>query len=645
LVFTIIYNFACYRERIEEVIKVDENIFTTKELVDLNAERYPDTPFLHFYDEIVTYRDLAEKTDAFANYLLERGVKRGDIVSYMMGNTPYYFYTLLGAQKIGAIGGPISCWWQAKEVEFLVNDSKPRILVMDSEYASIVSAVKERMPSVRSIVINSPDSMELDYHHEYLPEIIEAYPKKLQHDDPPSLEDTASIMYTSGTTGTPKGVMLTHRGIVFGAYTKTEPFGIKQGDVVLCVLPLFHSGGLNDLAFPCIYRGATIVLRRNFSATEFWDCVERYRVNAFYIVPTMWNILLRAPESSTVDTSSLRFGLSGAAPIPPEQLEECERRFHIPIIEAYGTTENTGGITANRLDSRRVGSIGSALPGIEVRIFDDDGRELPVGEIGEIVARGDTVMKGYFNNPDATAETIKDGWLHTGDVGYVDGDGFFFIVDRKKEMIIRGGVNIYPKELENIIAIHPRVDSVAVIPESHDKYGQVAKACIVLKRGETTTEEEMRQYCEENMAQYKVPEYILFRESLPMNAVGKVMKKELRRELEEEETAEPVPVAHFFEEMPDRFIPEKSVGVEATISYNITGKGGGKWTITIKDGTMKVSDGILKDPRVYLVARDKDYHDIVTGKLDGVTAVVTGKMKIEGDVGFMAQLREMMKPL
>ncbi len=622
-----------------------DEIITTGELVSLNAQRYTDTPFLNFYDEIVTYRDLDERSNAFARYLLEKGVKKGDIVSYMMGNTPFYFYTLLGAQKIGAIGGPISCWWQADEVSFLVNDSRPKILVMDPEYAHIISEIEDKMPSVSAVIINSPSPMDLDYEHDYLPEIVQRSSTQLKLDDPPSLDDVASIMYTSGTTGTPKGVMLTHRGIVFGASVKTEPFDIKSGETVLCVLPLFHSGGLNDLAFPCMYRGASIVLRRNFSATEFWECVEKYRVNAFYIVPTMWNILLKAPESKTVNTSSLRFGLSGAAPIPPEQLDECERRFHIPIVEAYGSTENTGGITANRLDKRKVGSIGFEFPGMEVSICDDEDRELPAGEIGEIVVSGSAVMKGYFNNPDATAETIKNGWLHTGDVGYRDDDGFFFIVDRKKEMIIRGGVNIYPKELENVIAVHPKVDSVAIIPESDEKYGQVAKACIVLKRGEAATEDEIREYCEKNMASYKVPAYIVFRESLPSNAVGKVIKKELVRELEEEETAEPVPVAHFFEGMPARFIPEKAEGVDASVSYNITGKGGGKWTVTIRDGKMTLSEGILKEPRVYLVARDRDYHDIVTGKLDGVTAVVTGKMQIEGDVGFMAQLREMMKPL
>jgi long-chain acyl-CoA synthetase len=624
---------------------MEENITTTKELVNVNARRYPEVAFLNFYDEVVSYKELDERTDAFANYLLAKGIKKGDIVSYMMGNSPNYFYVLLGAQKIGAIGGPISCWWQAREVEFLANDSRPKVLVMDPEYAQIISDIKDNIPSVKHIVINSGAQMDLDYPHEYLPDILESYAGELKVEDLPAEGDNASIMYTSGTTGTPKGVLLTHRNIIFGAKIKTDHVAIKHGEKALCVLPLFHSGGLNDLAYPCMYRGLTIALRRNFSASEFWECVERYKINAFYIVPTMWNILLRAPESSTVDTSSMRFGLSGAAPIPPEQLRECEERFHVPIVEAYGSTENTGGITANQLDKRKDGSIGTAFAEIEVKIFDEDEKELSPGELGEIVVKGDTVMKGYYKNPDMTAETIKDGWLHTGDVGYVDDDGFFFIVDRKKDMIIRGGVNVYPKEIENVIAVHPKVAAVAVIPEPHDKYGQVAKACIVIKRGEDVSAQEIREYCESSLAGYKVPEHIMFRESLPTNAVGKVVKKDLINELEEEKTAEPVPVAHFFEGMPERFIPEKAQGVDATVSYNITGKGGGKWTITIKDSRMTLSEEVLREPTAYVVAKDRDYHDIMTGKLDGITAVMTGKMKIEGDVMFMAKLREMMKPL
>ena len=626
---------------------MSENKNTTPELVRSNAKRYPDSTFLHFYDRTITYKDLDEKTDAFADYLLKQGVEKGDIVSFQMGNSPEFFYVNLGAQKIGAVSGPISCWWQAPEVSYLVDDSKPKVLVVDPEYTGILSELKDRMPSVRSVLVNSetPMDIDLDFPHDYLPRVLEDVPKDLVGMDEPSPEDPAAIMYTSGTTGNPKGVLLTHRGITFGAQIKSAPFPVGPGDRVLCVLPLFHSGGLNDLAFPSIYAGSTIVLRRNFSATEFWDCVEKYKINAFYIVPTMWNILLRAEESKTVDTSSLRFGLSGAAPIPPEQLRECEERFNIVIIEAYGSTENTGGITANRLDARKDGSIGFGFDGIEVKVLDDGGKEVPTGEIGEICVKGDTVMSGYYHNPEATRETIRDGWLLTGDVGFVDEEGFFFLVDRRKEMIIRGGVNVYPKEIENVISNHPRVDIVAVIPQSHDKYGQVARACIVPVRGEVLSEDEIREFCKKNLAEYKIPETFEFLESIPTTAVGKVAKKELIKQLEQEETAEPVPVAHFFTDMPERFIPEKAEGAEASVSYNITGKGGGKWTIFIKDQKMTLEEGVLKKPTVYIVARDRDYHDIMTGKLDGVTAVMTGKMKIEGDVGFMGKLREMMKPV
>ena len=620
-------------------------IFTTYDLLKQNAKEFPDIPFLNFYDEIVTYRDLDRKTDIFGGYLQKNGIGKGDIVSFMMGNTPHFFYTLLGVQKIGAVAGPISCWWQADEVEFLVNDCRPRVLVVDPEYALIVAAIRDKIPSVEKIIINSSSPLDLGFPHDYLPEILMTDVQQPDLSDPPAPEDVASLMYTSGTTGRPKGVMLTHRGIVFGAEIKTKHIPIKAGEKILCVLPLFHSGGLNDLAFPTMYSAATMILRRNFSATEFWECVGKYQVNGFYIVPTMWNILLRTPEADTVDTSSLRIGVSGAAPIPPEQLDECEQRFHLPILEAYGSTENTGGITANMEGKRKYGSIGTAFDGIEVCIFDEQGRSLDAGKIGEIVVRGDTVMKGYFNNPQATAETIKDGWLYTGDVGYLDQEGFLFIVDRKKDMIIRGGVNVYPKEIENIIATHPAVDSVAVIAESHDKYGQVAKACIVVKRGEACTEAEIREFCKDKMADYKIPEYYLFRPSLPSNAVGKVLKKDLAVEIEAEKTAEPVYVAHFFEGMPERFIPEKARGVNATVSYHITGKGGGQWTITIQDGEMKLTEEVLKTPTVFMVARDSAYHDIVTGRLDGITAVVTGKLKIEGDVNFMPQFREMFAPL
>ncbi len=620
-------------------------IRTVKDLITRNAAERGDIPFLEFYDEVVTYRDLDERSDAFARYLLSKGIGKGDIVAFMMANSPSFFYVLLGAQKIGAIAGPVSCWWQDKELQHLVDDAEPPMLIVDDEFAPIVSKIKDTMASVKTIVVNSTLKLNLDFEHEHLPAVLATHAGKLEHDDPPAPEDVATAMYTSGTTGKPKGVLHTHRNILSATHSKVQIAPIEPGDRSLCVLPLFHSGGLNDLAYPCMYRAVTIVLRKDFSASEFWECVERYKVNGFYIVPTMWNILLRVPEASSVDTSTLRFGLSGAAPIPPEQLEECERRFNVPILEAYGSTENTGGITANTFDARKFGSIGKALPDMDVRIFDEQDKEVAPGEIGEIVTRGEAVMKGYHKAEEATAETIKDGWLHTGDMGYVDDEGFFFIVDRKKELIIRGGVNVYPKELETVIAAHPAVEEVAVIPEAHDKYGQVAKACVVLEPGKSLTEEDLRAYCASELAPYKVPEKFLFLDRLPRNAIGKVIKKELIREIAEEATGEAVPVAHLFEGMVARFIPKKAKGVDAVVSYHITGGGGGDWTLAIRDGQISVTEGLAKDPRCYVVARDRDYHDITLGKMSGITAVITGKLVIKGDTGFMRKLRKMFKPV
>jgi putative sterol carrier protein len=254
-------------------------------------------------------------------------------------------------------------------------------------------------------------------------------------------------------------------------------------------------------------------------------------------------------------------------------------------------------------------------------------------------------MTGYHNQPEETSTTLVEGWLRTGDIGYLDGDGFLFLIDRKKEVIIRGGVNVYPKEIENCLASHPSVALAAVIPRADDKYGQVAHACVVLRREATTTEKDLLRLCQRELADYKVPAEISIRERLPTSPVGKVIKKELLRELAEETSADAVPVAHLFDSMIDRFIPEKAAGIEAVVSYRITGGGGGEWTVAIRDGTIGLSRGLADDPRVLVTARDCDYHDVTTGKIDGITAVMTGKLQLEGDMAFMAELRQLFTPI
>jgi len=617
---------------------------TTGALVSRGAERHADVPSLIFYDETVSYRDLDQRSDAMAAFLVSAGVGKGDRVAFMMGNSPAFFTVMIGTQKVGAIAVPVSCWWQAPEVRYLIGDCEPALLVVDADHAPLAQQIAGDIPSVREILVHGAAADDSAPGFRTLVEAVEPAGQP-RISDPPGPGDLAAVMYTSGTTGEPKGVELTHRGIVTGARLKTASVAVQTGERALCVLPLFHSGGLNDLAFPTLYAGGTIVLRKSFSASEFWECVERYRVNAFYIVPTMWNILLRAPDAADRDTGSLRFGVSGAAPIPPEQLDECERRFGVPILEGYGQTETSGGITVNRLDRRKAGSVGVPLPEIEVEIRGEDDAPVPLGQPGEIVVRGDTVMRGYRGATDATEATLAGGWLRTGDIGYTDEEGFLYLVDRKKDLIIRGGVNVYPQEIENVIGSHRAVDQVAVIPQPHDKYGQVAHAYVALRRGEDLGADGLLDYCRERLAGYKVPHAVTFRESLPVTAVGKVLKKEILRQVEQDQTAEAVDVAPLFQSMAERFLPEKAGDTEAVVSYQITGAGGGEWTVTIAGARLTLAEGLADSPRVLVVARDRDYHDIMTGELDGITAMMTGRLRLEGDMSFMAELRQMMRPV
>ena len=618
---------------------------TLRDMLKANAEKLGDHPCIKFYDQTITYRQLDERSNQVANFLMENGVKKGDIVSIMVGNSPEYLYLVFGASKTGAIAGPVNNWWLEKEVDHLVHDSEPVMMAFEDRFMFIADALKDDMPSVRQI-ISVGEPKDSDIETTGIGDILAEYPTAITEEPALSGDDPALIAYTSGTTGFPKGALLSHGGLVFASGSKQKLVDLEPRYVVLCVLPLFFTGGFADLALPCLYSGATIILRRQFSATEFWPLVEEYKINGFYIVPTMWTILLYMPEASQVDTSSLEMAISGAAPIPEQELKECEERFNIPILEGYGLTENSGGCLANTLDLAKVGSVGTPMQGMEVTIFDEEDNELPPGEVGEIVTRSKAVMKGYYKRPEESAETLRGGWLHTGDIGYRDEDDYFYIVDRKKEMIIKGGINIFPKELENVIYNHPKVMKAAVIGMPDEKFGEVPVAVVMLTPGESATEEEILGFCRDNMADYKIPSQVMFRELIPTNPAGKVLKREMLKQIEEDEkgTGEEVPVAPLFEGMAERFLPDKAGGFEAVISYEIMGAGGGQWTVRIKDQDFILEEGLAEDRDALLKARAGDYYNVTTGKIDGVTAVATGRMRIDGNVMLVAQLREMFKP-
>lgn len=340
----------------------------------------------------------------------------------------------------------------------------------------------------------------------------------------------AVLLYTSGTTGRPKGVTLTHRNFAQQCLNVSKVLPLTESDTIVLVLPLFHVYGLSNGLISGIYFGTKMTLVPQYSPAKLLEAVETTKATVLIAVPTMYMHVLQAARTrKTSIPKSLRLCVSGGAPLPLTTLREFEEAFQTRIAEGYGLTETTSSVCLNKSgEAFKPGSIGPAAEGVEMRVVDDNGKEVPDGEEGEIVIRSGVVTPGYWNNPEATAETIRDGWLHTGDLGYRDSDGFFFITDRKKDLIIRGGFNISPREIEELLFSHPKVRDAAVIAVQDKREREAVKAFVVMEDGETATEREILDYCSENLAEYKVPKIVEFRDSLPKSATGKILRKELR---------------------------------------------------------------------------------------------------------------------
>jgi long-chain acyl-CoA synthetase len=491
------------------------------------AEEFGDEIFLAFNDDEISFGDFNLKVNKFANALIGMGIGKGDIVCVYANNSPDALAAYFGIVKIGAVGGPVNSWWQPQEIKYLLNDSKAVAAVVESCYISNIEEILSECPGLKTIIeLGDDPKPEYPSFQKLIDEAPETVP-----DVPIDIEDEAFIFYTSGTTGNPKGVLLTHHNALHAIASLEGGLQQERGvEVALIFLPIFHVNAM----FSCIAgfnNCVKIVLRQGFSASEFWEIVERYRVTYWSAVPAVYNILLQMPETAEGrDLSSVKFGICGAAPMPVKTFENFEKIFGVKIIEGYGLTEGTVASSLNPVKGKRkIGSIGKPLPGQQIKIMDDDGNELPIGEVGEICVGGGNVMKGYLGKPEANAETLRDGWLRTGDMGYEDDEGYFFIVDRKKEMIIRGGENIYPKEIDNLLFSHPKILEAAVVGAPDEIMGEEVKAFVVTKPGETMTEEEVREFCKENLASFKVPRYVEFIDELPKNMLGKTLKKQLKQ--------------------------------------------------------------------------------------------------------------------
>ena len=499
------------------------------EVLARTARRYPDKLALVFEDERRTFAELDQRVNRLANALVARGVGRGDKVAILMQNHLEVVESYLACAKSGAWAVPLNFRLAPPEIAYIVENSESRGVISDEPLAEAGAAAAAGLRFHITSAPHCPDGAE-GYEA-----VLAAAPA----DEPDVLveeADVAFLMYTSGTTGLPKGAMLTHRNLVANTVHWIIETQATSDDVWLSGTPLFHVGALSGV-LPFLYLGATDVILPvgSFDPAYALGRMRDLKVTMCYFVPSQWQLICQSPAARSIDTSALRMAMWGAAPATRETLELLTSTFpNVGIFAAFGQTEMSPN-TAFLKDAdalRKIGSVGKPAIGVETRIVDDQGRDVAPMEVGEIVYRGPTVMQGYYKNADATAEAFQDGWFHSGDLVRTDEEGFLYVVDRKKDMIISGGENIYAAELESVLESHPAVSAAAVVGVAHPRWGETPVAVVVKVPDRDVNEQELIDLCRQQLASYKKPSAVVFRDTLPRNATGKVLKRVLRDELE-----------------------------------------------------------------------------------------------------------------
>ncbi len=504
------------------------------DIVREHARNSPDTDAFTFGDETMSFGALDEGSNRVAHALMALGVTKGERVSFLGKNHPLYFEALLGAAKIGAVMTPVNWRLAAPEVAYILSNCEARVVFVGEGFTDMLAQVRSETPLVEHVIgIDAPDHDGTDYRG--WRDGFAADPVTAQV----GLADDALQLYTSGTTGRPKGAVMTHGSILSSANSAAENEKRHwqepvEGDVTLLAMPCFHISGTGT-GIGTMIAGSNSIVLPEYDPAQALDLIQNFNISKIFLVPAAIQILLNHPRVSEVDFSRLKFVTYGASPIPLELMRQAMDVLGCGFVQMYGMTETSGTIVA--LDpedhvpegSPKMRSVGTPLAGVEVKIIDEDGAPVAANEVGEIATRSSKNMSRYWNNPDATAETIDaDGWLRTGDAGYLDEDGYLYIHDRVKDMIISGGENIYPAEVENAVYSHPKVADVAVIGVPSEKWGEAVKACVVVKEGETLSEADLIAHSRHHIAGYKCPKSVDFIEALPRNPSGKILRRELR---------------------------------------------------------------------------------------------------------------------
>lgn len=493
---------------------------TIPELLEKRTQREPDRTFVFCDEKEYSLRLLNENACRVAANLAKRGVRPEEKVVLLMGNCMEFLYLFVGLGRIGAVMVPVNPTLKPDEIAYIVNNADATTIVAMPDFAPMLPHLKAALPNLRHVFFLGEEA----------PEGAEPFPVLLEPvDEIPAIMATehsdAALIYTSGTTGMPKGVVLTHRNYVWNARSVAHSNHLRPDDRFLLVLPLFHVNAQVVSVLTPLIGGVDLVLMTRFNLHGILPMIAKYKVTIMSGVPTIYNMLASMGKAKQHDVSSIRYFVSGAAPLPEDTYDAVQKVFARPMIMGYGLSEATcASAVADHEDPIRWNSCGPALRYTNMRIVDKKGHDVPVGEVGEIVVSGPTVMKGYYKNPEATKEVLKDGWLHTGDLGRFDEDGYVYIVGRLKDMIIRGGQNIYPAQIESVLMKMKGIEEACVVGVDEPRWGQEVLAVIKLAEGQSLTEQEISDFCKEHLAQYKCPRYVRFVDGFPKTPTGKVKK-------------------------------------------------------------------------------------------------------------------------
>lgn len=502
------------------------------------AKRVPHKPAYYFQDQPSTYAELDGAITKFASGLEKLGVKKGDHVGLLLGNSPFFVIGMYGALRLGATVIPINPIYTPDEIGYILNNGDVTTVIALDLLVPLAEKMHHTLPKVEHyIVCETPQgkgtsNSQLSIHTKLksFSEIVALGQLSFQV---PEVEedDVALILYTSGTTGKPKGAMLTHKNLYSNARDVGIYLHMNEDDRVITTLPMFHVFCLTVCLNAPLLSGATILIDPKFSPKEIFRLVKKYEATVFAGVPTMYNFLYQYPEGEPKDLQSLRLCISGGAAMPVALLKSFEEKFKVVISEGYGLSEAAPVTCFNPLDRpRKAGSIGQSIVHVENKIVNELGEEVPVGQSGELIVRGPNVMKGYYKMPEETAATIRDGWLYTGDMAMMDEEGYFYIVDRKKDLIIVGGYNVYPREVEEVLYNHHEIVEAAVIGVPDPDQGEAVKAYVVSNNPDLT-EEAVISYAKEHLAKYKTPTLIEFLQELPKNTTGKILRRALKEQV------------------------------------------------------------------------------------------------------------------